>query len=194
MVSITPFTIAVFSLLGIAQAACYSGESSDLLCYNIPQNSSAIYARDMANAAWYLRGYGAEVPGGRLFTMPAENIPECAEWTLYEVGSALVLAKHINSTLNSSVLYSDIAFTIDGGFNNSATDPNDEPPFTENVQCLMDCPVDYGINTIGPGGSFGVRVNGSDPAYNASTYPVGYTPDGILIKIVWSGQDSVPGL
>lgn len=91
---------------------------------------------------------------------------------MYSHGTVLITAKHINSTLNSSVLFSDIANTIDGGASATAA---------QQATALIGC----GTN----GGALGVVYNSSNVQYNssASLYPAGYTPDGILIKVVSSG-------
>lgn len=66
------------------------------------------------------------------------------------------------------MLYEDIARTIDGG--PSASDADKEKAI---VGCLSNS------------GSLGVRVNKTDPAYHSPEYKEsGYTPNGILIKIV----------
>jgi len=93
------------------------------------------------------------------------------DWTLYTYQSALVLAKRIGTTKNSSVLYTDIANTIDGG----------EASTSASVAAsLTGCGAD--------GGSLGVVINSTDPVYSSAAYTaMGYTPDGIIIKIVHSG-------
>ena len=105
--------------------------------------------------------------------MTAADAADCAEWSVYTHGTVLVTAKHINSTLNSSVLFSDIANTLDGGA--SATT-------TQQAAAIIGCGT--------TGGALGVQYNASNVEYNssASTYPVGYTPDGILVKVVSSGS------
>lgn len=99
----------------------------------------------------------------------AADAPDCAEWTVYTHGTALVTARHIDTTLNSSVLFSDIANTIDGGTGATAVPQN-----------ISSCGTD--------GGQLGVQYNASNIQYNSSlsAYPVGYTPAGILIKVVSS--------
>ncbi|KAK3304990.1 uncharacterized protein B0T15DRAFT_398125, partial [Chaetomium strumarium] len=120
--------------------------------------------------ASYLRSYGAQTRTGQLFNMATVHAPDCGEWSVYAHGTALALAKYIDNTVNSSVLFADIANTIDGGASATAD---------QQATSLIGCGTRRG--------SFGVQVNASAPAYKASTYPAGYTPDGILIKIVASG-------
>lgn len=148
---------------------CYENEKPELHCYNgdgdVPQN---VTVDDVTYIGKYLRAYGRQTKEGRLFTMTAQGAPDCAEWTLYARKSALALAKHIDSSKNSSVLFEDIATTIDGG--PSAADPDKQ-------KAIIGC--------LGSGGSLGVLINGANPAYSSDTYKkAGYTPDGILVKIV----------
>ncbi|KAL7943682.1 hypothetical protein V8C42DRAFT_346607 [Trichoderma barbatum] len=102
--------------------------------------------------------------------MAAADAPDSAEWTVYSHGTVQVLAKHIDNTVDSSVLYADIATTIDGGVGATPA---------QQATALNGCGTD--------GGSLGVVYNASNPAYSASTYLVGYIPEGILIKIVTTG-------
>ncbi|KAM4058052.1 hypothetical protein HRG_010993 [Hirsutella rhossiliensis] len=148
---------------------CYEGESSSLHCYSgqddTPQD---VDINDITTVAKALRDYGREVEGGRLFTMTAENAPDCAEWDIFNHQTVLALAKHIDSKKNSSVLFEDIARTIDGG--PSASDEDKKGAI---VGCLSS------------GGSLGVLVNETDPAYHSHEYEKpGYTTEGIVIKIV----------
>jgi hypothetical protein len=146
-----------------AAQICYDNETTDLLCYTAPDNTPQdVAVTDVTYIAAYLRAYGAQTKAGRLFTMAAADAPDCAEWVIYAI------AKHIDSTVNSSVLFADIANTIDGGSGTSTT-----------TNALVTCGTD--------GGSLGVVYNATNPAYSASTYPVGYTPAGILVKIVATG-------
>ncbi|KAI1424014.1 hypothetical protein F5Y12DRAFT_797652 [Xylaria sp. FL1777] len=154
-----------------APEICYDNENASLLCYNPPDNDPQdVNVTDVAYIAAYLRAYGAQVRTGRLFSMAAGDAPDCGEWSLYSYGSALALAKHINSSLDTSVLYADIATTIDGG-------PNATPE--QQANSLLGCSTS--------GGSFGVQVNTSNPTYTGPTYPAGYSTDGMIIKIVSSG-------
>ncbi|OAA56279.1 hypothetical protein SPI_07890 [Niveomyces insectorum RCEF 264] len=147
---------------------CYDGESTKLLCYTeanggTPQN---INTADVLAVASYLRSYGREIPAGRLFTMNTAGSEDCPEWSLSSNGTVLALAKHINAAANSSVLFEDIATTIDGGLPATAIG-------------IISC--------LGSGGSLGVLVNQSNPAYSSLSYLAsGATSDGILIKIVKS--------
>lgn len=144
-------------------------ESTGLTCYtqpdNVPQN---VAVADVTYVAAYLRSYGKQTKAGRLFTMAAVDAPDCAEWSLYSRGTVAAYAKHVDSSIDSSVLFEDIANTIDGGA--GATDAQKAAAI---IGCLTD------------GGSLGVQANLTRDAYKSATYTAaGYQPSGILIKIV----------
>ncbi|KAI2471681.1 hypothetical protein F4781DRAFT_90252 [Annulohypoxylon bovei var. microspora] len=154
-----------------AAQICYDSETTDLLCYTAPDNTPQdVVVTDVTYIAAYLRAYGAQTKAGRLYTMAAADAPDCGEWTIYSHGSAQAIAKHIDNTVNTSVLFADIANTIDGGSAATAA---------QQAAALIGCGTD--------GGSLGVVYNASNTAYTASTYPAGYTPAGILVKIVATG-------
>lgn len=100
-----------------------------------------------------------------VLTMTAVDAPDCGEWSLYRHNSAMAVAKKIDMTFDSAVLFEDIANTIDGGTS----------VFRRN-----------GIHRCGlDGGSMGVQVNSTHPSYSLPTYVnAGYQPAGIIIKIV----------
>jgi len=155
-----------------ASRVCYETETPARLCYTAPDNiPQDVDLSDVQFIASYLRAYGAQTRAGRLFNMAAADAPDCGEWLLYSSGTASVFAKHINNTVNSSVLFADIATTIDGG-------PNATPE-QQQAASLLGCATD--------GGSLGVAVNATHPTYSGSTYPAGYVTEGILIKVVSSG-------
>jgi hypothetical protein len=155
-----------------AAQECYVSETPALLCYRdksgVPQGATV---SDVAYIGQYLRRYGRQNPRKPgFFTMLAADTADCAEWSVDTRGTALALAKHLDPTVNSSVLFDGIAATIDGG--DKATDAQKQAAI---VGCLSD------------GGSLGVLVNASNPAYQTDDYLAsGYTPQGILIKIVHS--------
>ncbi|KAI4868243.1 hypothetical protein F4820DRAFT_154645 [Hypoxylon rubiginosum] len=154
-----------------AAQICYDSETASLLCYTAPDNTPQdVVVSDVTYIASYLRAYGAQTKAGRLYTMAAADAPDCGEWTIYAHGSAQAIAKHIDNTVNTSVLFADIANTIDGG---TGATP------AQQAGALIGC----GTN----GGSYGVVYNASNAAYSASTYPAGYTPAGILVKVVATG-------
>lgn len=151
---------------------CYDTETAAQLCYTAPDNTPQdVVVADITYCAEYLRAYGAQVKAGRLFTILAADGDDCPEWSVYSHGSVLVTAKHIDPAVNSSVLFSDIANTLDGGV--SATP-------AQQAVALIGCGTD--------GGSQGVLVNVTNPAYNTSTYLAGgLTPNGLIIKVVTTG-------
>ncbi|ETS73389.1 hypothetical protein PFICI_14994 [Pestalotiopsis fici W106-1] len=154
-----------------AAQICYETETPSRICYTAPDNvPQDVAIEDVTFIAAYLRSYGAQVRTGRLFNMAAADAPDCGEWLLYAHGSAQAFAKHIDNTVNSSVLFADIATTIDGGPNASTG---------QQAGALIGCGTD--------GGSLGVAVNTTNPTYSGSTYPAGYNTSGIIIKIVASG-------
>lgn len=81
----------------------------------------------------------------------------------------LALAKHINPRINSSVLFEDIAYTIDGG-----------------GLLASQGQVAGSLVTCGRGGGMvGVRVNETNPLYESDECKsLDAEPEGILIKIV----------
>ncbi|KAJ8130758.1 hypothetical protein O1611_g2870 [Lasiodiplodia mahajangana] len=150
----------------LSRRVCYESETPALYCYtgndDIPQD---VATEDVTFIASYLRSYGRQISTGRLFVMKAADAPDCAEWLLYSRNTAAAYAKKINTTSDSAVLFEDIANTIDGGTG------------------LVRRSGIYQCGTAG--GSFGVQVNATAPAYNAPTYvSAGYVTDGVLVKIV----------
>jgi len=96
--------------------------------------------------------------------MKAADAVGCGEWLLYSHGTAAAYAKKIDLTYDSSILFEEIANTIDGGSIASSTN-------------LLGC--DYA------GGSLGAQVNTTAKAYSAKSYvAAGYKPAGILVKVV----------
>lgn len=150
---------------------CY-GETTPLFCYTAPQNTPQnVAVADITFAAAYLRAYGRELKAGRFLTMLTTDGTDCPEWSLYTRGSVLITAKHVNPAINSSILFEDIAATIDGGSAATAA---------QQAAAL------YGCGTTG--GSKGAAANMTAPAYNTTAYRAsGYSPSGIVIKVVASG-------
>lgn len=84
-----------------------------------------------------------------------------------------VTAKHLGATRNSSVLFEDIATTLDGGAGANGTD-------AQKAGFIVGCGTD--------GGSMGVAVNTTSPSYNSTVFQNLYSvTDGILIKVVGAG-------
>lgn len=99
------------------------------------------------------------------------DVADVEEWTLplASGGTVLSLAKHIGPSSNSSVLYEDLANTIDGG----------ENPTPESLAASL-------LEACGKtGGMEGVIVNATNPAYADPNYvDGGGRPEGIILKIV----------
>lgn len=162
---------AAAALFGGAAAQC-DGETSDLFCYTTNNGGTQqnVSTTDVAYVAAYLRAYGAQTKAGRQLTMTVADAADCAEWTLYTHGTVLATAKHIDSALNSSVLFADIANTIDGG---AGATP------AQQAAAIIGCST--------TGGSLGVVYDPANPQYNTAAYLANdYAPGGILIKIVSS--------
>lgn len=103
-----------------------------------------------------------------MLTMNINETNECGEWSLYVHGSVRVTAKHISMAVNSSVLYEDVATTIDGG-------PDATPEQAD--EALIGCDTE--------GGSLGVLVNSTHPTYNSTAYKtLSAVTSGIVIKVV----------
>ena len=97
--------------------------------------------------------------------MKAADAADCAESLLYSHGTAAAYVKKVDLTFDSSVLFEEIANTIDGGKTATTT------------RNLLSC--DYA------GGSLGVNVNATAKACTSKSYIAnGYKPAGLLIKIV----------
>lgn len=158
-------------LAGSVAGQCYDSETPALHCYTSADDTPQdVTVADIQYVASYLRSYGAQTKAGRQFAMTVADAADCAEWQLYTHGTVLATAKHVDSSLNSSVLFSDIANTIDGG--SGATSD-------QQAAAIIGCATS--------GGSLGVVYNASNPQYLTSTYNASdYTPAGLLIKIVAS--------
>lgn len=167
-----PTTLLV-SLIGLAAAsplteshqkrAC--GETGELVCYT---QSQKLKKADIKYAASYLRYLASNSDTG-LWTMPSGF--GCEEWRLPLFGAETVLglAKHINPRTNSSVAFTDIARTLDGGEN-----PTEEQGANS---LLGKCGV--------KGGQVRVKVTQKNPAYHTPEYiESGAKPKDIIIKLV----------
>lgn len=148
-----------------AQQDC--NDTPNHICYGDPSGESQnLDPDDVAYAAAYLRQQGG------LLTMPASF--DCSDWSLYQMGTVLVLSKHIDTRANSSVSYADVATTIDGGPVEVATDATKKAS-------LSGC----GVH----GGQTSAMVNASDPLYATDDYKNGhFSTGGIIIKIVKAPQ------
>ncbi|KGO66433.1 hypothetical protein PITC_067290 [Penicillium italicum] len=150
------------------RAAC--GEGPEKVCYGVSGGTpQQLDPEDIQYVADYLRYIGQQNTGvAKFWNMP--KAIDCAEWSLpvADAGTVQALAKHINPRISSSILYEDLAATIDGG--EGAT--NDQKK-----AALAGC----GAN----GGQLGVKANTSNPLYQADDYTKsGAKPEGIIIKLV----------
>jgi hypothetical protein len=172
--------IAFLAFLGEASAASLMpqqlcGEGPQRVCFGrdggVSQN---ILEDDVKYVANYLRLIARQNEGDGLAAMwTMESVSpgvDCQEWTLPISGSGtvLALAKHINPRINSSVLYEDLANTIDGGVNASEKDK---------ASSMLGCGTS--------GGMIGVKADPKNPEYATADYKARkYKPEGILIKLV----------
>lgn len=75
--------------------------------------------------------------------------------------------KHIDDTIDSSVLIEDIATTIDGGEKATAE---------QEAKAIISCGAD--------GGTLAIQVSTANPAYRADSYvKAGWNTSGILVKV-----------
>ncbi|KAI1197902.1 hypothetical protein F5X97DRAFT_324117 [Nemania serpens] len=132
-------------LLTIVAAAAFMASSPD----GVPQD---VTVADIQYVTSYLRSYGAQTKAGRQFTQTAADAPNCDERTLYAHGTVLALAKHLDSAVNSSVLFSDIANTIDGGSGATAA---------QQAEAIIGC--------ASSGDPLGVVYNASNPPIAGSS-------------------------
>lgn len=163
------WAIPALAISGPLASRADCGETAARVCFGIDGGTAQdIDPEDIEYAGAFLR-YIAETHENPLWTMPPEFT--CSEWTIPVdgAGTILVLAKHINPRTNSSVTYSDLARTIDGGAN--AT------PEQKAASLLGACG--------GNGGMMGVTVDTSDPAYNTPEYIASKAkPQDIIVKLV----------
>ncbi|KAL8419453.1 hypothetical protein RB594_002608 [Gaeumannomyces avenae] len=128
-------------------------------------------AEELEYIGAYLRFVGQSNKGmNAFFTMPASADGGCQEWSLSlpKGLTALVLVKHVSPFVKSSVLYEDIASTIDGG--REATEK-------QRSAALIDCAAN--------GGQTGVAINNANRAYSSQEFKDSKArADGIVIKLV----------
>ncbi len=140
------------------------------ICYGDPDGTSQnLDVDDIAYAGLYLRQQDG------LLTRSASA--DCGDWTMYQIGTVMVLSKHLNPRINSSVAYADVAYTIDGGGDGSNISDADKK------KTLLGC----GTH----GGQTAVIVNSSNPLYATDDYKNGHnSPKGIIIKLVRAPDSS----
>lgn len=150
------------------------GETTKLFCYTSGNGvSQGVNTTDIAYIANYLRSVGRRSKAGELWTMKAADSQFCGEWVAYTRGGTQVAIKHIDDTIDSSVLYADIANTIDGGEKATAA---------QKAAAIISCGPD--------GGTMGVQVNATHPMYTSTTYTkAGLSPNGLLVKVTNLGEE-----
>jgi hypothetical protein len=90
------------------QQSCFEGTS--LVCYGVPGGQSQnVDVEDVQYAADLLRYEGQSADPPAFWTFPAKpRSLGCDEWTVLTAGTVMVLAKHTDNAVNSSVLLEDI--------------------------------------------------------------------------------------
>ena len=155
----------------LADSQC--GETSKQVCFGKDGGQSQdIDPDDIAYLAGYLREKGtpkAEGDAPIAWTMPPTKSYDCQEWTVFQAGTAMALIKHITPKLNSSILQTDIANTIDGG--DGATGDALKKSL---------------LGACGKGGGMvGVTVTKDAPYYASKEFKnANNSPDGIIVKLV----------
>lgn len=148
-------------------AGCAAPDPVRRICYNsqgsTPQNVST---KDIESIAVYLRQYISIPWNPKFYTMRVKDADNCGEWEVYSQGSATVLAKLVGNR-DASVLFSDIASTLDG------------TNATSLMRSLLGC--------FTAGGQMGTWVSTANPLYKSPEFVNGgFTNEGIIIKVVAS--------
>ncbi|KAM0272160.1 hypothetical protein ACHAQH_008837 [Verticillium albo-atrum] len=175
--SLTTLLVAAASMVGASPAvnpflqtrqSCVEGK--DRVCYGVSGGTSQnLDVEELEYLAAYLRFVGQSNSGlNAFYTMPTSS--SCQEWAipLPEGAEILVLAKHVSPFVKSSVLYEDIASTIDGGEGATAA---------QRAKALIGCAKN--------GGQMGVAVNAKNAAYSSTEFKNSKAKaDGIIVKLV----------
>lgn len=147
----------------------YCGENGNFICYNAtgstPQN---ITEHNILLIAAYLRSQAKQGNAWYNFTATDDDIGGCSEAAVAKTyGDVQISFKHIDYSKNSSVLYDDIAHTLDGGPRATAD---------QRKNSLLGC----GTN----GGSMAVITNSSRIEYSAPEFTSGLKVNtGIEVKV-----------
>ncbi|KAK8080837.1 hypothetical protein PG997_008655 [Apiospora hydei] len=149
------------------------GEGTQLVCIGADGGTAQGLNRDeLVRAAAHLRSV-ADTEGDPYWTMDSES--QCSEWQIDlggDAGAVMALAKHIDCGVKSSVLYRDLARTIDGG--------GDEATTVQKAASLLGACGEAG-------GMVEVVVDVESAAYNTlEYYDSGAKPWGIVLKLVKS--------
>ncbi|KAK1750484.1 hypothetical protein QBC47DRAFT_365367 [Echria macrotheca] len=146
------------------------GEGTQKICYGAPTGTAQnIDPDDLSYLAASIRfNARKDAKNPAFFNMPANANFQCEEWTIASEGTVMVLAKHTSARLNTTVLYEDIANTLDGG---------EKPTDAQLKASVLGC----GKN----GGQVGLIYNATNAAYTSETYKAWKaTPSGLVIKVV----------
>ncbi|KAM0326098.1 hypothetical protein ACHAQA_006691 [Verticillium albo-atrum] len=148
--------------------SCVEGKTK--ICYGVSGGvSQGLDVEELEYLASYLRFVGQSNSGlNAFYHMPTATT--CQEWAipLPDGATTLVLAKHVSPFVKSSVLYEDIASTIDGG---------EEATSAQRSKALIGCAKN--------GGQMGVAVNTANAAYKSAEFKASKAKaDGIVIKLV----------
>ncbi|OAA32591.1 hypothetical protein AAL_00056 [Moelleriella libera RCEF 2490] len=146
--------------------------TSNRVCYGTEAGSSqGIDVTDVQLAADYLR-FRASLNESEPQYLTMGRGPTCVEELVPGPGGGglTVVAKHIDPSVESSVLLTDIADAIDGG---EMASPD------ERERALIGC--------AEKGGQGGIKIDPNNPAYNTREYKSrNATPGGIIVKLVRS--------
>ncbi len=156
----------------ILEARQSCGEGMQHICYGAPDSQAqGIDPDDLLYLVDSIRHDASKDPSTpAFFNMPPNSKHQCEEWTIATEGTVLVLAKHTSAQLNTTVLYQDIANTLDGGPNATAE---------QKKASILGC----GKN----GGQVGLVYDKNNAAYNSEAYKAWKaTPSGLVIKVVHS--------
>jgi len=169
--------IAFTGLIAAIQASilprdfCFGGDPVYKVCFGSPNGGPEnLDVEDIPKAAAYLRSYGRSTSPPGLLTIAAAGENNCTFVTLYTYGTVKVVAKHINFTHTTSVLFEDVADAIDGG----------EFPTTSSVEKAV-------ISCGWKGGKIEVNATASRPEYHTQEFlDSGAITNGILVNLVSS--------
>ncbi|KAK3347124.1 hypothetical protein B0T25DRAFT_593013 [Lasiosphaeria hispida] len=168
LVALLAFSYAAASPMLEARQSC--GEGTQRVCYGAPDGTPQnIDPDDLEYLAASIRNDARKDPNKLAFLnmLPNSNF-QCEEWTIASEGTVLVLVKHTSARLNTTVLYEDIANTLDGGEKATAD---------QKKSSILGC----GKN----GGQLGLVYDKNNKAYNTETYKAWKaTPSGLVIKVV----------
>ena len=169
LLHLVALTATTTSALKLSPRAC--GETAAKVCFGRDGGEDQkLNADDIEYATTFLRIMGENEGMAAMYHMPTPDFG-CAEW-LIEIpngGDLLVLAKHYNGRVNSTIHFNDIANAIDGGGPDGTADMK--------KNSLADCGTS--------GGMIGVKTDAANPVYNTPEYKAAKVkPEGILIKLV----------